>query len=185
MSMEQIEMIERLREKAELTYDEAKGILESVNWNLLDAMIALEKEGKLKERQKMSYSTKQENLDCYGLENVNGKKESVGDILKRAVHWCGEVLLKGLNNKLCVERKGSKIIEIPVTIAVLLMIPAFYVIIIALLVAFFAGCKFSFSGPDLGTDKINDVLGRVEFEYHGKDEKSDNQNQDMDINDKK
>ena len=46
--MNNVEMIEKLMEKADVTYEEAKGVLESLNWNLLDALIALEKEGKMK-----------------------------------------------------------------------------------------------------------------------------------------
>ena len=59
--MDNIEMIEKLREKADVTYDEAKEILESLNWNMLDALIALEKEGKLKKTENSSRAGRDRN----------------------------------------------------------------------------------------------------------------------------
>ena len=44
--MDQMEKVDRLRERANVTYEEAKAALEANNWDLLDAMVALEKEGK-------------------------------------------------------------------------------------------------------------------------------------------
>lgn len=168
--MEQIEMIEKLREKADVTYDEAKGILESVNWNLLDAMIALEKEGKLKETKTMSYSTRQEKTNYYDAQET-GKKESALDVLKRFFEWCGNILVKGLDNKLCITKEDKMVLEIPVTIAAIIAIFAFIPVVVAIIIAFFAGCRFSMSGPELGTDKVNDVLSRVKFDCNVKDER--------------
>ena len=44
--MEMIEKVERLREKAEVTYEEAKAALEQSDGDLLDAMVLLERQGK-------------------------------------------------------------------------------------------------------------------------------------------
>jgi hypothetical protein len=180
--MEQIEMIEKLREKADVTYDEAKGVLESVGWNLLDALIALEKEGKIKEAEKMSYSTKSENTNNYCNYNCgNGKPESFGSAIKRFGKWCEKVISKGMENKFCVEKKGKKIIDIPVTVLVIFMIPAFYLIICALIVAFFMGCKFRFIGPDLGTEKVNNVMDKIECCQS----KKENNGQNINVDDRK
>ena len=45
--MDHLEMVEKLREKANVTYDEARTALEVCNWDLLDALLLLENEGKL------------------------------------------------------------------------------------------------------------------------------------------
>ena len=47
--MEQLEKVEKLRQRANVTYEEAKQALEACNWDLLDAMVYLEKQGKVKE----------------------------------------------------------------------------------------------------------------------------------------
>lgn len=44
--MENYEKVEKLRERANVSYEEAKEALEQNNWDILDAMIALEKSGK-------------------------------------------------------------------------------------------------------------------------------------------
>ena len=55
--MTNFEMVETLREKANVTYEEARDALEAANWDLLDAMLLLEKEGKVPESS-ASFSTR-------------------------------------------------------------------------------------------------------------------------------
>ena len=44
--MDQFEKVEKLRERADVSYEEAKEALENSNWDILDAMIYLEQNGK-------------------------------------------------------------------------------------------------------------------------------------------
>ena len=46
--MEMIEKVERLRERADVTYEEAKAALEEASGDLLDAMVILERMGKVR-----------------------------------------------------------------------------------------------------------------------------------------
>ena len=55
--MENLEKVEKLRERAEVTYEEARAALEENNWDLLDAMVALERAGKTKAPEKKNFST--------------------------------------------------------------------------------------------------------------------------------
>ena len=41
-SMTRLEMVEKIREKTGVTYDEARTALENANWDMLDAIVALE-----------------------------------------------------------------------------------------------------------------------------------------------
>ena len=52
--MEQLEKVEKLRERADVSYEEAKEALEACDWDLLDAMVWLEKRGKVKGPSKES-----------------------------------------------------------------------------------------------------------------------------------
>ena len=45
--MTNFEMVELLRQKANVSYEEAKAALEAANWDLLDAIVLLEKEGRV------------------------------------------------------------------------------------------------------------------------------------------
>ena len=49
--MDNFEKVEKLREKAGVSYEEAKAALEQCNYDLLDAMISLEKQGKVQNRE--------------------------------------------------------------------------------------------------------------------------------------
>ncbi|MDU2459711.1 MAG: ubiquitin, partial [Clostridium sp.] len=43
--MEKIKLIDKLREKANISYEEAKTVLENNNWDILDALLYLEESG--------------------------------------------------------------------------------------------------------------------------------------------
>ena len=59
--MEHAEMIERLTEKTTLGEEEARSALEQNGWNLLDALIAEERAGRLKGKSN-SYRTDEDRL---------------------------------------------------------------------------------------------------------------------------
>ena len=61
--MEHMEMVEKLREKANITIEEAKVVLEKNNWDMLDALIELERQGKIADGVKMS--TENQNSAAY------------------------------------------------------------------------------------------------------------------------
>ncbi|NLO13382.1 MAG: ubiquitin, partial [Clostridiales bacterium] len=44
--MDHFEMVEKLRQKANVSYEEAKAALEHSEWDLLDALVYLESQGK-------------------------------------------------------------------------------------------------------------------------------------------
>ena len=58
--MDKMEKVERLREHANVSYEEAKAALEQANDDLLDAMVILEKQGKVKMPKQPTYSTEYE-----------------------------------------------------------------------------------------------------------------------------
>ena len=56
--MDHFEMVEKLRQKTQVSYEDAKSALEACDWDLLDALVYLEQQGKLQNEHKASYSTK-------------------------------------------------------------------------------------------------------------------------------
>ena len=46
--MNHLEKVEKLRQRADVSYEEAKEALESCDWDILDALILLESQGKVK-----------------------------------------------------------------------------------------------------------------------------------------
>ncbi|MBQ2160246.1 MAG: hypothetical protein II444_00250, partial [Firmicutes bacterium] len=63
--MDNFEKVEKLVQKAGVTYEEAKAALEKADGDLLDAMIILEKEGKAEAPKQSSYSTEYEQQTQY------------------------------------------------------------------------------------------------------------------------
>ena len=49
--MDHFEMVEKLRTKANVSYEEAKAALEKTDWDVLDALVLLENEGKVKDAE--------------------------------------------------------------------------------------------------------------------------------------
>jgi len=161
--MDHIEMVEKLREKTGLSYEEARAALERADWNLLDALIALEKEGKT--RAGASYKT---DANTAPHAQTDGTTETVKttpprfrDHVRKLWRWIVTLFHKGNRNYLCMEKNGRRHFELPVTLAVLLLIALFWFCIVMLVVALLCGCRFSFSGPDLGNEKVNNVMDKA------------------------
>lgn len=121
--MEKLAMIETLRERADITYEEAKEVLEQANDDLLEAIVILEKQGKLRTKNNT------------GHESIHAGKtirSAFGFILHTSFH---------------VKRRGRELFTMPTWLLAILL-PAFWGIAIpVLLVALFFECRYSFSGP--------------------------------------
>lgn len=157
------EKVEKLREKANVSYEEAKEALEKSNGDILDAMILLEKEGKTKKAGAERYSTKYEK-ELERFRNCEEKQER----RERAKEECrsfGEklksLLKKSAENFLVIDRKGERILKLPIFAVILILIFAWYAAIIAILVSVFMGCKYSFEGEE-DFKKANDVCDKAE-----------------------
>ena len=78
--------------------------------------------------------------------------------------WEGIIALirRGNRNHLIMQDKqGKQAISLPVTIFVVLLIAAFWVVLPLMVVALFFGCRFSFSGPELGREDLNSAMGKA------------------------
>jgi len=157
--MDRIEMVDKLREKAGVSYEEAKAALEKNDWDLLDAIVSLEQEGKVKET---SFSTKKEEPEK---EKQNTYYEQAqqprSDGFERFLKWCGRVLHKGNTNHIQINRHNEKQLSLPMTAFVLLLIFFPYVVIPLLIVGLFFGFHYKFVGADLGKKGINDVMDKA------------------------
>ncbi len=159
--MTNFEMVELLRQKADISYEEAKTALELANWDLLDAMLVLEREGKVSGKGG-SYSTRDEEVQ----DEVKEKKHNGGEGLRGTLRWLGKAMAKliriGNENSLVVCRKGQELFSLPVTVCVvLLMCSVGTVLLFALAVGLFCGLRYSFRGPNLGKESINSAMNRA------------------------
>lgn len=150
------EKVELLKEKAGVSYAEAEQALEQANWDLLDAVLVLEQADKAR-TEGGSYSTKPEEE----APEPNERHAGVRD----AVRWSKQALKKllriGNTNHFVVTRKGEELFSLPVTVLAILLICAFWLVTIALVVGLFCGVRYSFEGPNLGKQTINNAMDRA------------------------
>jgi hypothetical protein len=158
--MATMEQVERLREKTNVSYEEARAALEACNDDLLDAIIYLEKQGKVAGATGY-YSTQKE--DSGGASREIPPEEppaSAGfsDLLRRFGAFCVKLLGKGNRNTFEIYRHAERRTFMPVTVLVLLLVFAFWITIPLLIVGLFFGFRYRFSGPDLGKSAVNDPI---------------------------
>ena len=142
--MEKMEKVEALRNKAGVTYEEAKAALEANNWDVLDAMIALEKEGKVKQTS----SSKAEVLTG-DVVTENGQKSSSEPKRRKFMNWIKDILRKANRNAFEVSKDGKIILTVPVLVFVIVLLFAFHIVIPLMIIGLFFSIKYHFSGPDV------------------------------------
>ena len=157
--MDNFEKVEKLRERAAVSYEEAKEALEASNWDILDAMVLLEKQGKTDGPRKSSYSTDYDQQEEYTpvTKTVYDEKRekgraarSIKGLFKDFIRICKE-------NSFCVTRKGKEILRVPVSVLILLLIFFWKLVLPVLLVGLFLGFQYSFDGKD-ELKKANELM---------------------------
>lgn len=167
-----LEMVERLREKANVSYAQAKEALEYSGGNLLDALIYLEEKGAIPRAEGAYYSTRSETppppppaeplpvqLPDRAKKQKAPKQPRSG---KGGVRRFFNTLRRWLvDNELEIWRRDQPVTALPVLILVLLLCCAFWVTALILVLGLFLGFRYRFSGPDLERDDLNGMMGSV------------------------
>ncbi len=150
--MENIEMIEKLSTAANITKEEASAILEANNWDILQAFIALEKQEEVKAGGHYSTQSQQR-----ATAHEKTGKDHAGEIFS----GIGTLLRKGNENNLVITKSGETVLVVSTTVFLLLLLLAFWALIPLMVVGLFFGFRYSFKGPDLGKDTVNNVMDMV------------------------
>lgn len=169
VSMDNFDKVEKLVNKAGVSYEEAKQALEMTNGDLLDAMIYLEKEGKTQAPKKSSYSTQYEdqtnytpvgnNYEGYGTSGTTrigaGSKEpgKVKTVLKKIWHALSV-------NFLVIKRHEEMIIKMPLWLMLVILLAAWHVSLILIVISLFFGFTYSFKG-EADLKAVNDVMEKA------------------------
>ena len=129
-----IEMIDELRKRANISFESAKEVLEKYDGNLVEALIHLEKQNKIK-------------FTCIGEKNNLGGKVK-------------ELIGKGNNIRFIVSKGGRTTLNLSLTATIVIGVFTFHVSSIALVIALLAGYRFKFekNGDDMN---INAMLKKV------------------------
>lgn len=170
--MTTLEQVEKLREKSNVSYDEAKAALDETNGDLLEAIIYLEKQGKVTKPSGGYYSSQKVEAERVnvetGKENQGEKQNRSGDygesfssLMKRFGNFCLKIFRKGNTNYFEVLRGQESKALLPVTVLVLLLVFAFWITIPLIVVGLFFGFRYRFRGPDFSGNVVNDAMNNA------------------------
>lgn len=166
--MTTLEQVEKLREKANVSYDEAKAALDATDGDLLEALIYLEKQGKATapagggyyssaRPESQSPETSLNTGRAYSDRNYGGG-ETFSSLMKKFGRFLLKIIRMGNTNCFEVLKGQESKACIPVTVLVLLLIFAFWVTIPLMVVGLFFGLRYRFSGPDFSGDTVNHAM---------------------------
>lgn len=131
-----LEQIDELKKRANVSFEDARMALQECNGDLVEALVYLEKNGKIN-------ST-----------NSSEQKESLGDKFKT-------LLDKGNNTRFIIWKKDKTILNLSVTISIIIAVLAFHVSIIGLVVALIFGYRFKFEKKNGEDMKVNETLDKM------------------------
>ncbi len=161
--MDKFEKVERLVQKAGVSYEDAKNALDQANDDLLDAMIILEKQGKVKQPEQAQFSTSYTEQTQYKdvpavIEESKKTKEKsilkdIGNAIKRGFRYT-------VDNSIKVVKNDDTIIKLPLWISIILLLCAWELLVIVIIVSLFLGCKYSVEGKD-DSKGVNDILNQA------------------------
>ncbi|MCL1896980.1 MAG: hypothetical protein FWG03_10605 [Clostridiales bacterium] len=84
------------------------------------------------------------------------------DNVKRFFRWLGRVLRASVFNYFEIWRKGERIVYFPVVLFLFCLIHwVFWVVLALLVIGLFCGCRYRFSGPNLGRKGVNDAMDKA------------------------
>lgn len=163
--MERYEMAELLSQKAGVTLEEARTALDENNWDLLDAMVALERARKA---AGPSVNMETDAGPAYTnpvrpVKNVSVRKSQTFFTNGFAVMW--EYIKKLwrilLENDFIVLHRNKQLLAVPVLVLLVLLLVSFGLMLVVLIAGLFCGCQYRFEGRQLGRDGINAAMDKA------------------------
>ena len=163
--MEKLKLVDKLKNKANISYEEAKDALEKSNWDMLEAMLYLEAHGKV-QKPSLSIFYTNESKESYNEngEEVNLKKdtnennfenknsfEGVFEAICKAIDTCNNIFIE-------IIRNSRVILKIPFTVLIVLLFFAFWIVIPLMIIGLFFNMEFLVSSKKIDVDKINKVV---------------------------
>ena len=159
--MERYEMAELLSQKAGVSLEEARAALEENNWDMLDAMVALER-ARRADSPEIDIDMDKDTGPVRRVKNVSDKHDpffSNGF----AVMWgyVKKLFNISLENDFVVIRRDKQLLAVPVLVLAVLLLASFGLMLVVLFGGLFCGCQYRFAGRHLGRDDINGAMDRM------------------------
>ena len=161
--MDELDKVEKLRQRAEVSYEEAREALRACDGDLLDAMVYLEKLGHAKAPEQTTFSTNAEEKANY--ENVTEKVEQSDRVADPSFgEQLGHILKTGfkksLDNYLVISHKEKEVIRMPLLVVIILLLMTHIGVLILAIISLFFGVRYSIVGKD-DLSAINDFMDKA------------------------
>ena len=168
-----LERVERLREKSGLSYEEARALLERCHGDLLDALIELERQGRLRPGGGGTYSTRPgvhpaappSGSSHRERSREEGKRAHTGDTFRKQVREglraAAELLRPSSGNQLEICRTAGSSPPCPFSSCFWRWCSPSGSTLPLLLIGLVAGCRYRLSGPHVDREVLNGALGAV------------------------
>lgn len=132
-----LDQIDELRKRGNISYEDAKDALERCEGDMVEAIIYLEKNKKIK------------------AEKAFGQKECIFDKIKALIKRGSEIRF--------IMKKNDKIVlNLSLNVSILIAIFAFHVAIVGLLLALICGYRIKFETNEGEEVKVNQTLNKVQ-----------------------
>lgn len=164
--MDNYQKVEQLVTKAGCSYEDAKAALEACGWDMLDAVISLEREGKVK-KESAEQKTEEPVEIIPEVIRDDSKGSTGGDGSGKKAPKREHKLWKRIksilkNNRMLVfKSNGQQIVDLPIWIPVIALIGFFWATLVIAGIAMLFGCRFHFEGEDLGKTNINNTMDKA------------------------
>ncbi len=161
--MERLAMVEKIAERANIGIEEAREVLERNNWDMLDAMVELEREGRIYGGAQAS-TQKEEPEYMTVVPTVSGKEEERARRAQRRAkikEKLKNAFRVAMDNKFVVNNKDSEVLRVPVIVLAVCALINIVITAVILIAGMAFGLRYSVEGKELGTQKVNDGMTKA------------------------
>lgn len=161
--MDKLKLVDKLREKANVSYEEAKIALENSDWDILDALLYLEKNGKVERPSVNIFYTNEarySDKDKKSGKNEENKYETsnnfegIFEAICKYIDTCNNIFLE-------IKKKDRMFLKIPLTVVIILSFFAFWMVIPLMVVLLFFDIELYIYSKKVNTDKANKILRKI------------------------
>ncbi len=172
--MERYEMAELLSKKAGVSLEEARQALAENEWDLLDAMVALERRGRAAV-ETVTVDTAGENAytEPQQVKNTVKKESFFTNGFAEIWHYIRRLWRLSLDTNFTVTRRNEQLFGVPVLVLLILLLCCFWVVLPLLVIGLFVGCKYRFVGKkgaeaaNRAMEKLDDVVENIKDTLDG------------------
>lgn len=161
-----LEMIDELRKRVNVSFEDAKDALEQTNGDLLEAIIYLEKNNSIKNKgynfKDLNNIFKDEFKKEYNDYKKYDKTQKAGETFTGFIKWSKKIISLGNRNNMVITKNDQTIANIPLTFVAIATVFGFYIVVPLLLVAMFTGHKINFKGVDIEKTPVNEYSSKFE-----------------------